>query len=238
MSRNILSYAFGIAACMVFTASSARAAETGDEPVAVELCLAVDGSGSIGEDEFTFQRRAYADAITSKPVLDTIASTYSGTIAIALMEWGGPDSMNPIVGWTRIGNAQEAQGFADAVVAAPRKAVGWNSISNAIDFCQNWMAKNAYDGQRRIIDVSGDSGQHGGMPLEVARRNAVEDGIVINALALNYRGSGLYGSDTALEDHFRAEVIGGTGSFALTVDREDQFVKALTRKLVLELAAR
>lgn len=205
--------------------------------VDLELCLAVDGSGSIQEDEFAFQRLAYAEAVSDPQVVDIMTGGYEGAIAIALMEWGGAESMHPIVGWTLIENAGQAEAFAEAVVAAPRRAFGWNSISNAIAFCQQWMAENAFDGFRKVIDVSGDAGQRGGMPLPFARELALDAGIVINALALHYRSGGLTGpGGTALVEHYRRDVIGGTGAFAIAVNQEEEFVDALIRKLILEIA--
>ncbi len=227
------------AAAALLLAASEAAAQSDLERVEVELCLAVDGSGSIEHDEFLFQRQAYATAITHPDVLEVIGAGYRGAIAVALMEWGGATSMNPIVDWTRIGNAEEAEAFALEVLAAPRKAVGWNSISNAIAFCQNWMAQNAFFGERLVIDVSGDAGQRGGRALPVVRQEAADYGIVVNALALNYRSGGMTGpGGTALLDHYRNDVIVGTGAFALGVDSPEQFVSALVRKLILELANR
>lgn len=205
--------------------------------VDLELCLAVDGSGSIQDDEFAFQRRAYAQAISDPQVVKVMTGGFEGTIAVALMEWGGAESMNPIVDWTLIEGTADAEAFAQAVVAAPRRAFGWNSISNAIAFCQQWMESNAFDGFRKVIDVSGDAGQRGGMPLPFARELALDAGIVINALALHYRGGGMTGpGGSALVDHYRRDVIGGMGSFALAVNQEAAFVDALIRKLILEIA--
>ena len=216
----------------------AEAQEGARQKVDLELCLAVDGSGSIQEDEFAFQRQAYAQAVSDPQVVGIMTGGYEGAVAIALMEWGGPDSMHPIVDWTLIGNAAQADAFAEAVVAAPRRAFGWNSISNAIAFCQQWMEGNGFDGYRRVIDVSGDAGQRGGMPLPLARELAVGSGIVINGLALHYRSGGLTGpGGVALVDHFRRDVIGGTGAFAIAVEEENEFVDALIRKLILEIAS-
>jgi hypothetical protein len=226
-------------AAAVILAVSASAQEAERRPVDVELCLAVDGSGSIDPDEFAFQRQAYAAAITEQRVLDVIRSGYEGGIAVAMMEWGGAQSMNPVVDWTYISNAAEAQGFADRLLAAPRRAVGWNSISNAIAFCHEWIRANAFDSFRLVIDVSGDAGQRGGMPLPLAREAAVADGVTINGLALNYRSGGLTGPfGEPLIDHFRRDVIGGPFAFALAVDAADQFKAALVRKLILEIAGR
>jgi hypothetical protein len=90
---------------------------------------------------------------------------------------------------------------------------------------------------REVIDVSGDAGQRGGIPLPIAREGAVQAGITINALALNFRGGGLTGpGGTPLLDHFRDEVIGGPGAFAIDVAEENRFVEALVQKLVQEIA--
>src|SRR3546814_14953433 len=40
----------------------------------------------------------------------------------------------------------------------------------------------------------------------------------------------------ALVDHFRQDVIGGLGAFAIAVEQEHAFVDALIRKLILEIA--
>ena len=206
--------------------------------VDVELCLAADGSGSITAEEFAFQRQGFARAIADRRVIEAIQSGFLGRIALAHMEWGGAESMERIVGWTMIHDVMSARDFGARLLAAPRRAVGWNSISNAIVFCQAWMATNEFQAQRLVIDVSGDAGQRGGVPLPLARAQALEKGIVINALALNFRGGGLSGPlGGPLILHFRNQVIGGPGAFALDVQSADTFVEALIRKLVLEIAA-
>ena len=215
------------------------AAPGASQPVEVdmELCLAADGSGSIAEDEFQFQRSGYAAAIADPRVLDVVRSGQHATIALALMEWGGAESMNEIVGWTLISDAASAEAFAASLMAAPRLAFGWNSISNAIAFCQEWLDANQFRGARQVIDVSGDAGQRGGIPLPVARQRALDKGITINALALNFRGGGLSGPAGApLIDHFEQEVIGGPGAFAMEVAESGRFVESLVQKLVLEIA--
>jgi hypothetical protein len=207
--------------------------------VDMELCLAADGSGSIADDEFRFQRSGYAAAVADPRVLDVVRSGQHGRIALALMEWGGAESMNEIVGWTVISDAGSAEAFGARVEAAPRLAIGWNSISNAIVFCQQWLDANAFAGTRRVIDVSGDAGQRGGIPLPIARQRAIDEGITINALALNFRGGGMTGPGGGpLIDHFEQEVIGGPGAFAIEVAEADRFVESLVQKLVLEIAGR
>ncbi len=224
-------------AAIAMALAAMATARAQDTAVDAELCLAADGSGSISDEEFRFQREGYAAAIADARVMDVIGAGYRGRIALAYMEWGGASSMEEIVSWRVIDGPEAARAFGDALVAAPRRTVGWNSISNAIAFCHDWIETNSYDSQRRIIDVSGDAGQRGGMPLAEARQQAIADGITVNALALNFRGGGLTGPGGGpLIRHFERDVIGGPSAFALGVDSAGRFVEALVRKLILELA--
>ena len=68
---------------------------------------------------------------------------------------------------------------------------------------------------------------------------ALQAGITINALALNFRGGGMSGPfGEPLIEHFTRDVIGGFGAFAHSVDNSIDFVEALKRKLILEIATR
>lgn len=224
---------------LVFVLMLAPVAASAETEVDLELCLASDGSGSITPEEFAFQRQGFALAIGSKEVLAAIQSGFRKKIAIGYMEWGGADSMHPIVDWSLIDSQEAAKDFGARLIAAPRVASGWNSISEAIAFCQAWMEGNAFKASRLVIDVSGDAGQRGGRPLEFTRGLALSAGITINALALNFRGGGLSGPfGQPLIQHFREDVIGGFGAFAHGVDNQVDFIDALKRKLILEIATR
>jgi len=226
-----------LAACALLAGPAAAAAE--ETPVDLELCLASDGSGSITTEEFQFQREGFAAAIASPAVLSANRNGYTKRIAVAYMEWGAADSMHPIVDWTMIDGPEPARNVAARLISAPRVAVGYNSISEAIAFCQLWIEENDFRAARMVIDVSGDAGQRGGRPLAVTRNMALSAGITINTLALNFRGGGLSGPfGEPLLDHFKRDVIGGFGAFALGVDSSQAFVAALKKKLVLEIAER
>jgi hypothetical protein len=215
-------------------AGSGAAAAT---PVDLELVLAADGSGSIDEGEMRLQRQGYADAVTNARVLDAILSGIYGRIAIAYVEWGGPRSQHTIVDWTLIEDEASARAFAEALTAAPRAAVGWNSISGAIDYAARLIEENDYEGIRRVIDVSADSSHSGGRPVTAARDDAVAAGITINGLVVASRDGSMPGPDApALEAHFRREVIGGPGAFAMTADDRTGFARAILEKLLLEIA--
>lgn len=208
------------------------------EEVDLELVLAADGSGSIDDEELRLQREGYAHALRHKRVLSAIGSGFLGKIAIAYVEWGGPDSQHTIVDWTLIDGPESAAAFGAKLVAAPRAAVSYNSISNAIVYSQNLIETNDYAGLRRIIDVSADAGNVGGVPLSFAREQALGAGITINGLAISRPGSSRPFRGVALETHFERDVVGGPGAFVVTVDETLSFADAVIKKLVLEIAGK
>jgi hypothetical protein len=208
------------------------------ESVDLELVFAADGSGSIDSDELRLQRKGWADALTSQEVLAGVRNGPIGTIAVAYMEWGGPNSQVLIVDWHVIRDEASAKVFAEKLMSAPRGATGYNSISNAIDFSVKLVENNVHDGTRKIIDVSGDGPNMNGRSLESARAEALAKGFTINALAIRRPGSGRPGGPggMSLEDYYAQSVIGGPGSFVEIADETQPFAVAARRKLLTEIA--
>ncbi|MEW5423804.1 DUF1194 domain-containing protein [Amorphus sp. 3PC139-8] len=209
------------------------------EVVDVELVLAADGSGSIDDDELRLQRQGYAEAILSPEVQAAIAGGIHGRVAIAYVEWGGPTSQHTIVDWTIVEDTASANQFADALVRAPRAAYGYNSISAAIDYSVNKIETNAIESLRRVIDVSGDGPNIGGRSVTAARDDAVNRGIVINALLIDRPGGlSLAMPSAQLRVHYERDVTGGPGAFVMVADDTTRFADAVRRKMVLEIAER
>src|SRR5215204_1020072 len=194
------------------------------ESVDLELVFAADGSGSIDSDELRLQRQGWADALTSKDVLDGIRDGHIGAIAVAFMEWGGPSSQVLIVDWHVIRDEASARVFSSKLMSAPRGATGYNSISNAIDFSVRLVESNTHEGTRKVIDVSGDGPNMGGRSLEAARGDALAKGYTINALAIRRPGGRPGGpSGMPLEDYYGRAVIGGPGAFVEVADEARPF---------------
>ena len=206
-------------------------------PVDVVLALAADGSGSIDNDELRLQREGYGAALASPEVLSVIARGINGAIAVIYTEWGGPTSQHVIVDWTVISDEASAKAFAAELIARPRAARGYNSISAAIDFCVNLMDTGPYRGLKRVIDVSGDGPNIGGREVEAARDDAVAKGITVNALAILRPGGAIPARiGQPLPDYYREAVIGGPGAFVEVADENRSFADAVRRKIVTEIA--
>ncbi|MGE5203903.1 MAG: DUF1194 domain-containing protein [Acidobacteriota bacterium] len=203
-------------------------------PVAVDLqlVLAVDASGSVSADRFDLQKQGYADAFVNPRVLEAIRSGTHGSIAVTMVHWTGPDLQVQVVEWTRIDDASSAARFAAAVAAAPRALYGGGtSISGAIDHAASLFEPSPFRGERRVIDVSGDGSNNRGRPAADARDDAVRAGIVVNGLPI-------LTLEPNLDVYYRANVIGGAGSFVIAVDRYEDFAAAILQKLIEEIAWR
>ena len=234
--RGVLALAAGLPVGLLFRPGPVRPQDAGRQ-VDVQLVLAADGSGSIDDDELATQRRGYADALTHPRVLRAIQGGYHGRIALTYIEWGGARSQHTIVDWREIAGQDDARAFGEALVAAPRAARGWNSISGAIAYGHQEIDQNRFDGHRKVIDVSGDGPQRGGPPLDLTRQRALDAGITINALVVRRPGGGYPGpGGMPLPKHYERDVIGGSGAFAMTADAEIGFTDAILNKLTQEIA--
>ena len=209
------------------------------ESVDLELVLLADASRSIDNAEIRFQRQGYAAAITHPEVLGAIAQGFEQRIVVTYVEWGEASSQEVVVPWTVVDGPESAAAFADALLAAPRRAFGPNAIGNALAAAHALIETNEFGGHRKVIDFSADSAySFGGMPVAAARAAALGADIVINGLAILCRAKECSGRPVSydLEAAFADTIIGGPASFVITADRDDRFAQAVRRKLLLEIA--
>ncbi len=229
--------ALSVAAALVVALSAAAAdrAAAQDVPVDVELVLAVDVSGSMDPDEQAVQRAGYAAALRDPEVIQAIVEGVNGRVALTYMEWAGSASQAIVVPWRLVDDAASAEGFAKELDTQPISDMHGTSISGAIDHAATLFADNGYDGQRQVIDISGDGPNNNGRPVAVARDAALAAGVVINGLPIMIRPSSPF---VSLDRYYADCVIGGPGSFLLPVNDRDQLAEAIRRKLVQEVAGR
>jgi hypothetical protein len=202
----------------------------GATPVAVQLVLAVDVSGSVSQDRFELQRQGYVAAFRSPAVLQAIRSTATGSIAVAMVQWTGPALHVVAVDWTLIDDDASAERFAAAVAQAPRALFGGGtSISGAIDFSRTMLLRSGFQAPRRVVDVSGDGANNRGRPAEDARDEAVRAGVVINGLPI-------LTLEPDLDAYYRESVIGGPAAFVIAVNSYEEFPAAVRSKLITEIA--
>lgn len=205
--------------------------------VDVELVLAVDVSRSMSPAELDIQRRGYAQALISDEVIGAIGDGLLGRVAIQYVEWAGQYNQRVVVDWTLIEDRAGAQAFVEQLLVHAPSSMSRTSISGGINFAANAISTNAFSGNRRIIDISGDGPNNQGPYVVRARNEALASGIIINGLPLMTR-DGIYSQFDIdrLDLYYRDCVIGGPGAFLIPVLSWEEFPEAVRRKIVLELA--
>ena len=133
-------------------------AEEARVPVDLELVLLADASGSIDDVETMLQRQGYAAAMADAEVLWAIENGGEhGRIAVVFVEWAGARSQDVVVDWMLVEDRASAEAFGARLTAAPRRATGTNAIGAAILKGLALIEGNAFEGWRKVIDLSGDS---------------------------------------------------------------------------------
>ncbi len=207
------------------------------EEVDVELFLAVDVSRSMTPAELEIQRRGYAEALASDDVYDAIAGGLIGKIALTYVEWAGFTNQRTVVDWTLIETREDLQDFANQISAHFDPALRRTSISGALTMAAASIEVNAFQGLRRVIDVSGDGPNNQGLPVLTARDFVLDQGVIINGLPLMTQdGLGSRWTFDNLDTYYRACVIGGPGAFVIPVLTWEEFAAAVRKKLILEIS--
>jgi hypothetical protein len=207
--------------------------------VDVELVLAVDVSYSMDMDELALQREGYAQAIVSKEFLQALKSGPNGRIAVTYFEWAASSDQKIIIPWRLIDGPETADAVANEIVKTPIRRASRTSISGAINFALPLFDESPHRGLRRVIDISGDGPNNNGMPVTVARDAALEKGIIINGLPIMVKEPSYSTMDIDnLDFYYEDCVIGGPGSFVVTIKDRDKFKEAIRTKLLLEIAGR
>ncbi|HWX48252.1 MAG TPA: DUF1194 domain-containing protein [Roseomonas sp.] len=210
-----------------------------NEPVDVELALAVDVSRSVDPEEQELQFRGYAAAFRDTRLTEGIQGGPLGAIAVSFFTWSDWNIQELLVPWTRIDGPASAARFADALDAAPRRAHLYTSISGAIDYAAGLFGQG-YEGTRRVVDISGDGVNNSGRPLREARTEALARGIVLNGLAVVDRTptpSQFAPLQQPLDEYYQKEVIGGPGAFLMVAEGFQAFEGAVRRKIIREIAS-
>ena len=201
-----------------------------EEPVDLELVLALDASGSIDGEEFRQQTKGLASAFRDPRVLAAIEAAGEAGIAVSIVQWAGAYSQAVAVDWQQIRDPAGAEMLAQRLDGLARRFVEpRTSIAAAIGFAREHLRNNGFAGRRQVVDISGDGRHNQGAPPSIERDRAVAEGITINGLAI-------LDQDPALEAYFRGNVIGGGGAFVIGIGSFADFAEAIVRKLVREIS--
>ena len=201
------------------------------EPVELELVLAVDASASVNTQEFDIQMTGLALAFRDPEVLSAIEAIGPRGLAVLLVTWSDEHHQFTSAPWHHITDAASADAFALSIARAVRQDdMGATAIGEAIDYAAWSILNNAYEGRRRVIDVSSDGRSNRGEKPVYARDRAVALGMVVNGLVIE-------NEEPFLFRYFNGNVIGGTGAFCLSAPSYADYGEAIRLKLIREINA-
>ena len=228
-----------LAAALALPAITRSGIALANEPVDVELILAVDVSRSVDPQEQELQFTGYEAAFRDRKLIEGIMGGPVGSIACMMFTWSDFNIQNVVVPWRRLDSHGSANAFADAIANAPRRTWLYTSISGAMDFAARQFGQG-FEGTRKVVDISGDGVNNSGRPVEDAREEALAQGIVLNGLAvldLTPLPPLLGSIQSPLDTYYQEEVIGGPGAFLVVAEGFNAFEAAVRRKIIREIAA-
>lgn len=206
--------------------------------VDLELVFAVDVSASIDEMEALQQRRGHVQALADPDVISSIQAGGHGRIAVLYLEWADADFQRVVAPWTVIETEADALAFAAILAEADYVSGRRTAIGAAIASAAGLIDSNPYHGNRRVIDLSGDGPQNAGPSLTEARAAAEAAEITINGISMQNDRQHPFRPPVNIDvaRYFENHVIVGPRSFVLPSRTHEEFVVALRRKLIIEIA--
>ncbi len=199
--------------------------------VDVELVIAVDSSASIDDREFAMQMAGIAAAFRDPEVIAAIGSGPYSRVAVAAIFWAESGYPSDVTPWHVVADSADAESFAGLMERWPRRVEGGTGIGTAVFHGVRQIDYNAYQGKRRIIDISGDGRETTMREFYItspqARAMAISHGITVNGLAI-------LNDEPDLDRYYRDQVTGGPGSFVMIAREIEDFAEAMRRKLIRE----
>lgn len=198
--------------------------------VDLELALAVDTSASVDGREYKLQLEGLVRAFRDPAVIAAIRGTGAAGIAVTLYHWSSASQQEQIVPWMQVRDRASAHAFSRAIAANyGRRFTGSTGIGDAVRFGSILIRRNRFEGRRKSIDVSGDGRNNSGIPPRLVRDSVVAEGITVNGLAI-------LDDEPFLFHYYVSDVIGGVGAFAMTVERYEDIVDGMRKKLLREIS--
>jgi hypothetical protein len=219
-----------LAGLQAFATTCVLPALAGERTVVnIELLLSLDVSASVDKREYELELKGIALALRDPDVVAAVDTLRPLGVAIAVTQWGGPGESRVIIPFTHIENGRDAKAFG-FLVGRSYRFIGatTTSIVTAIEEGVELLTSNDFDGQRLVIDISGDGKDNSGLSLDDARQRAQAAHVVINGLAIEADESGLAA-------YYRNSVITGADAFVEQANDFGDFARAIKAKLLREL---
>lgn len=206
-----------ILACL--TASPAVGCETA-------LLLSIDVSGSIDSGDYRLQTEGLAVALSDPEVMEALVR---GQMALAVVQWSGIDQQALVLTWARMLAPEDVSGFAAKAASMQRVFYGSDTaVGQGLRFATAQFA-SVPDCRRKVIDISGDGQENAGFTDAHARAEAIDAGLILNAIAIEEPGPAI-----PITTYYRNWII-TPGGFVVTARGLQDYAETLRLKLLREL---
>ena len=199
------------------------------------LVLAIDVSSSVDAREDRLQRGGLAAALRD-PEVGAAFLASPRPVALYAFEWSGRYDQAPLLpGWQMIRSAADLEAAARAIETSPRSRTDMpTAIGYALGHASILIAEGPVC-DFATIDVAGDGINNEGFGPAEAYAAFPFEGITVNGLVVSGAD---YEGEVDLIPFFRNEVIRGPGAFIEIANGYEDYARAMTRKLLAELAVR
>jgi hypothetical protein len=204
----------------------------GVNQVDTALVVSVDVSNSVDDTRYKLQMEGIAAALEDKSVVDAILTGPNSSIMLSLVTWA--DRPKVSLPWTRIGSREDAAEVARRIRKLPKEGGEFTCVSGMMRMIADKVVTQIpMKAQRVVVDVSGDGKDNCNREEtpDMVRDELVASQVIINGLPI------LEGEDKeSLEQWYRDNVMGGTGSFVLPANGFSDFGRAIRQKFVIEIS--
>ncbi len=212
------------------------AALAGDEkPVDVAIVVSYDRSESIDRAEAAAQIQGLVHTLRHPRFHAAVASGYFRRIALSAITWSSFAKQELIMPWMRIGSAEEARMAAVWLEKFRDRGEQTNhgqqtDVAWGIKMAAEQMYTLPWWASKKVINMVGDGISNIGRIASIARDETLARGITINGLVMA-QGKAV----RVLSAYYRREVIGGPTAFLQVSRNNDDFARAMLRKMTLEM---
>ncbi|MFN5995524.1 MAG: DUF1194 domain-containing protein [Paracoccaceae bacterium] len=190
------------------------------------LVLSIDVSGSIDGGEYLLQTEGLAAALSDPEVAEALVR---GQVALSVIQWSGLDQQAVVLPWQRMLTPEAVTRFARDAAAVDRAFYGSDTaVGQGLRFAAAQFAA-VLDCARRVIDISGDGQENAGFTDSAARAEAMDLGLMINAIAIEEPGPAF-----PITNYYRRWVI-TPGGFVVSARGLQDYAETLRLKLLREL---
>ncbi len=205
------------------------------KPVDIAIVVSLDRSESIDAEEARAQIDGLVFTLRHSRFRDTVAVGWYGSIGLTVLNWSSFGRHEVVLPWTRIAGPDDAAAAAAILeLDHARQRVARHGtqtdIAFAIEVGMKQLEMLPWAAGQSVLNVVADGISNIGRVATVDRDAALARGITVNGLIMA-RGSAI----GVMSRYFRREVIGGPTSFVQVSVSNEDFARAMLRKILLEM---